>query len=87
MKQIMYETLQQLALKSLQLVVVIDDWIELGFHFQPLGFINVLGQLVVSLPSNVLAKYEDRCQEEAINLAGLDDLVRCVEKHKKWTKL
>ena len=29
-----------------------------------------------SLPSNVLEKYEDRCQEEAINLAGLEDLVR-----------
>ncbi|XP_061182295.1 uncharacterized protein LOC133190621 [Saccostrea echinata] len=34
-------------------------------------------QLDKALPANILDKYNDRVQEESINLAALDDLVRC----------
>lgn len=34
-------------------------------------------QLIRALPSSVLDKYEDRMQEESLNLADLGDLVRC----------
>ncbi|XP_060067162.1 uncharacterized protein LOC132547423 [Ylistrum balloti] len=34
-------------------------------------------QLSKALPSNILSKYEDRVQEENLNLADLPDLVRC----------
>ncbi|KAI8512126.1 hypothetical protein Bbelb_087650 [Branchiostoma belcheri] len=36
-----------------------------------------MGQLEKALPENMLKKYEERLEEENINLAGLDDLVRC----------
>ncbi|CAH1273306.1 RNF216 [Branchiostoma lanceolatum] len=36
-----------------------------------------LGQLEKALPENMLKKYQERLEEENINLAGLDDLVRC----------
>ncbi|XP_035694597.1 E3 ubiquitin-protein ligase RNF216-like [Branchiostoma floridae] len=36
-----------------------------------------MGQLEKALPENMLKKYQERLEEENINLAGLDDLVRC----------
>ncbi|XP_033731104.1 E3 ubiquitin-protein ligase RNF216-like, partial [Pecten maximus] len=36
-----------------------------------------VAQLNKALPSNILSKYEDRVQEENLNLADLPDLVRC----------
>ncbi|KAK3592409.1 hypothetical protein CHS0354_004032 [Potamilus streckersoni] len=36
-----------------------------------------LSQLMKVLPSNIISRYEDRIQEENINLADLEDLVRC----------
>ncbi|XP_033734430.1 uncharacterized protein LOC117323354 isoform X2 [Pecten maximus] len=36
-----------------------------------------VAQLNKALPSNILSKYEDRVQEENLNLADLADLVRC----------
>lgn len=39
-------------------------------------FFSVIGQLDKALPANILDKYNDRVQEESINLAALDDLVR-----------
>lgn len=39
---------------------------------------SVIGQLDKALPANILDKYNDRVQEESINLAALDDLVRYI---------
>ncbi|EDO43053.1 predicted protein [Nematostella vectensis] len=36
-----------------------------------------LSQLKKTLPENILSKYEDRLQEEALSLAEMEDLVRC----------
>ncbi|CAH1774638.1 unnamed protein product [Owenia fusiformis] len=36
-----------------------------------------MAQLKKTLPDKTLAKYEERCQEEAINLADMENLVRC----------
>ncbi|KAL3878016.1 hypothetical protein ACJMK2_035652 [Sinanodonta woodiana] len=36
-----------------------------------------LSQLMKALPAHIISKYEDRIQEENINLADLEDLVRC----------
>lgn len=38
----------------------------------------MIGQLDKALPANILDKYNDRVQEESINLAALDDLVRYI---------
>ena len=37
-----------------------------------------VGELQRCLSREILAKCEDRCREEALNLADIDDLVRCV---------
>jgi hypothetical protein len=48
---------------------------NLEWFFFQYSLVFFLGQLKIALPSNILSKYEDRVQEENINLADLADLV------------
>ena len=43
---------------------------------QPKIMLCNLGQLEKALPKEIISKYEERAQEESLNLAGMEGLVR-----------